>query len=66
MNRIAKIDTCGNNHARLFDADGAQIGGLEAARMAVEGNVPCPGKSWFRTAVEAAIANHESEREGRA
>ena len=30
MNRIAKIDTCGNNHARLFDADGAQIGGLDA------------------------------------
>ena len=39
---------------------------VEAARMAVEGNVPCPGKSWFRTAVEADIAHHEAEKEDRA
>ena len=32
--------------------------------LAVEGNVPCPGKSWFRTAIEAAIAHHEAEKEG--
>ena len=30
MNRIAKIEARGNGLAHLFDADGAQIGGLDA------------------------------------